>query len=157
MGTVPGLTASCPGLLSSSCPKLFLGNQRCGFMRNESFPRFRCPSRKILYLNTRHLCDKRAAVAARRGNQELSFDPDLSPEEPFWLALIKELIWSLKSMLSFLREQPSQLKYIEWPSFQSTLRTAMLTLVLVALLIVALTSVDMVLSYVSSWLLRKNS
>ncbi|XWS67704.1 hypothetical protein CRYUN_Cryun04dG0028800 [Craigia yunnanensis] len=48
------------------------------------------------------------------------------------------------SLFAFLVEQPSQLKYIEWPSFQSTLKTAILTLVLVAGLIVALSSVDSV-------------
>ncbi|KAI9177873.1 hypothetical protein LWI28_020167 [Acer negundo] len=44
--------------------------------------------------------------------------------------------------ITFLVEQPSQLKYLEWPSFQSTLKTATLTLVLVALLIVALSSLS---------------
>lgn len=51
-------------------------------------------------------------------------------------------------------EQPSQLKSLEWPSFHSTLKTATLTLVLVALLIVALSTADPVLllsSGVGSW------
>ncbi|WCJ39659.1 hypothetical protein M5689_020631 [Euphorbia peplus] len=59
--------------------------------------------------------------------------------------------------LHFLVEQPSQLKYIEWPSFQTTLRTAILTLVIVALLIVALASVDSILCYLLVVLLRRTA
>ncbi|WOL20149.1 hypothetical protein Cni_G28951 [Canna indica] len=64
---------------------------------------------------------------------------------------------SLRSVAVFLAEQPSQLKYIEWPTFQSTLKTATLTLVLVALLIVALSSIDSCLYYVLALLLRKTA
>ncbi|TXG53566.1 hypothetical protein EZV62_018822 [Acer yangbiense] len=42
----------------------------------------------------------------------------------------------LKFVFTFLVKQPSQLKYLEWPSFQSTLKTATPTPVLVELLIV---------------------
>ncbi|XAR59861.1 hypothetical protein NMG60_11015853 [Bertholletia excelsa] len=94
------------------------------------------------------------AASAGRSHHELSFS-DNSLEEPFWLTLIKEAYWALKSLFIFLLEQPSQLKYIEWPSFQSTLKTASLTLVLVALLIVALASVDSTLCYLLALLLRK--
>lgn len=85
---------------------------------------------------------------------QLSFDDEL-PEEPFWLSLVRETIWGLRSLFVFLVEQPSQLKYIEWPSFVSTLKTAILTLVLVAGLIVALSSVDSILCYILALLLRK--
>ncbi|KAG5558562.1 hypothetical protein RHGRI_008490 [Rhododendron griersonianum] len=64
--------------------------------------------------------------------------------------------WALKSLFIFLLEQPSQLKYIEWPSFQSTLKTASLTLILMALLIVALASVDSALCYLLALFLRKS-
>ncbi|KAJ4960914.1 hypothetical protein NE237_020824 [Protea cynaroides] len=40
--------------------------------------------------------------------------------EPFWSSLIKEVFWALRSLLVFVFGQPGQLKYIEWPSFQST-------------------------------------
>ncbi|KAF9623459.1 hypothetical protein IFM89_003043 [Coptis chinensis] len=63
----------------------------------------------------------------------------------------------LKLLVVFLVEQPGQLKYIEWPSFQSTLKTATLTLVLVAMLIVALSSVDSALSFLLALLLRKSA
>ncbi|XP_050262602.1 uncharacterized protein LOC126707056 isoform X2 [Quercus robur] len=61
----------------------------------------------------------------------------------------------LKSLFVFLAEQPSQLKYIEWPGFQSTLKTATLTLALVAVLIVALSTVDSALCYMLALILRR--
>ncbi|XP_065849082.1 uncharacterized protein [Euphorbia lathyris] len=73
-------------------------------------------------------------VFSTRGDQsQLSYEE--LPPEPFMLSVVKEAIWSMKSLFTFLVEQPSQLKYIEWPGFQTTLRTAILTLVIVALLI----------------------
>lgn len=77
--------------------------------------------------------------------------------ESFWLSKIQEVIWATRSLFLFLAEQPSQLRYIEWPSFQSTLKTAMLTLVLVALLIVALSSVDSALSYILALVLKRKT
>lgn len=84
----------------------------------------------------------------------LKFDDEYH-EEPFWVHFFKETIRSLKSLLVFLAEQPGQLKYIEWPSFQDTLRTATLTLVLVAMLIVALSAVDSSLSFMLALILRR--
>ncbi|XP_017701236.2 uncharacterized protein LOC103719258 [Phoenix dactylifera] len=75
--------------------------------------------------------------------------------EPFWLSMIKDVGWSLKSLALFLAEQPSQLRYIEWPTFQSTLKTSCLTLVLVAFLIVALSTIDSALCYILALLLRR--
>ncbi|RAL49460.1 hypothetical protein DM860_012893 [Cuscuta australis] len=60
-----------------------------------------------------------------------------------------------KTLVSFLAEQPSQLKYIEWPSIQSTLKTASLALVLVALFIVALSTVDSALCFILAFLSRR--
>ncbi|CAL9171544.1 unnamed protein product [Musa hybrid cultivar] len=77
--------------------------------------------------------------------------------EPFWLSVVKGIAMCLKSLAVFLAEQPSQLKYIEWPGFQNTLRTSTLTLVLVALLIVALSSIDACLCYILALLLRKTA
>lgn len=94
-------------------------------------------------------------TSAARSDQHLSSDDDF-PQEPFLLTLIKDGLWGLKSLFVFLAEQPSQLKYVEWPSFSNTLRTATLTLVLVALLIVALSSVDSALSYLLALVLRKS-
>ncbi|KAK1257458.1 hypothetical protein QJS04_geneDACA023083 [Acorus gramineus] len=78
-------------------------------------------------------------------------------EKPFWQGLIKDAIWGLKWLAEFLVEQPSQLKCIEWPSFQSTLKTASLTVVLVALLIVALSSIDSALVYLLAFFLRRSA
>ncbi|CAH9082014.1 unnamed protein product [Cuscuta europaea] len=62
---------------------------------------------------------------------------------------------AMKTVLSFLAEQPSQLKYIEWPSIQTTLKTASLALALVGLFIIALASVDSALCYVLAFLSRR--
>ncbi|XP_011658604.1 uncharacterized protein LOC101211352 isoform X3 [Cucumis sativus] len=61
-------------------------------------------------------------AALEQNYQQPSFNDELPPE-PFFLSLIKETFWGLRSLLIFLVEQPSQLKYIEWPSFQSTVRS----------------------------------
>ncbi|GAB4853122.1 hypothetical protein Ancab_017306 [Ancistrocladus abbreviatus] len=89
-----------------------------------------------------------------RSYQDLKFEYEYQ-EDSFLVNSFKEAIGALKTLFSFLAEQPSQLKYIEWPSFQSTLRTATLTLVLVALLIVALSSIDSALSFLLAFFLRR--
>ncbi|KAL1192689.1 hypothetical protein V5N11_004806 [Cardamine amara subsp. amara] len=80
------------------------------------------------------------------------------PEEdpPLWLSLVRDIFWSTRSLFSFMAEQPSQLKYIEWPSFTTTLKTATLSLCLVAVFIVALSSVDSALCYILAVILRKS-
>uniref|UniRef100_A0A1J3DQX1 Uncharacterized protein n=1 Tax=Noccaea caerulescens TaxID=107243 RepID=A0A1J3DQX1_NOCCA len=80
-----------------------------------------------------------------------SFNEEL-PEDPLWLSLVR----STTSLLSFMAEQPRQLKFIEWPSFTSTLKTATLSLFLVAVFIVALSSVDSALCYILALILRKS-
>ncbi|KAL5149871.1 hypothetical protein HKD37_13G036604 [Glycine soja] len=115
---------------------------------------------KIREKHANHSCTKFVTSAARN-DHHLSYDDDL-PQEPFLLTLIKDVIWYLQNfnlglryIFVFLVEQPGQFKYIEWPSFSSTLRTAILTLILVAMLIVALSSVDSALSYLLALALRK--
>lgn len=98
----------------------------------------------------------KCAAAGGNGHRQL-MSKDGFDSEPFWLSMIKDVAWSLRSLAAFLGEQPMQLKYIEWPTFQSTVKTALLTLVLVAFLIVALSSVDSALSYISALLLRKTA
>ncbi|MED6109115.1 hypothetical protein PIB30_030665 [Stylosanthes scabra] len=129
----------------------FLGRVDCGrdvplpptnIFRTKTKPRFADP------------VDTKFVTHAASNDQHLRFDDDLV-QEPFLITLIKETLWGLQSLFVFLVEQPSQLKYIEWPGFSNTLRTATLTLVLVALLIVALSTVDSVLGYVLVLLLRK--
>ncbi|CAH1423428.1 unnamed protein product [Lactuca virosa] len=93
---------------------------------------------------------KYAISVARGNNNGLNLH-----HEPFWLSPTKGFIRGIKSLFAFLAEQPSQLKYIEWPGFQNTLKTAMLTLVLVAMLIVGLSSVDSGLWYLLVTILRK--
>lgn len=116
------------------------------------------PSGRIFRGGIRKCCvsgfGTNCAVRMGRDSYQSSFDDDL-PQEPFPLTLVKEFIWGIRSLFVFLVEQPSQLKFVEWPGFSSTLRTATLTLVLVALLIVALTSIDSALSYLLALLLRR--
>ncbi|KAF2302154.1 hypothetical protein GH714_033052 [Hevea brasiliensis] len=115
----------------------------------------RIPGGRIQYIPAK-LSSNKHVLFAGRNQYQLRYEDDL-PQEPIFLTLIKEVIWGTKSLFSFLVEQPSQLKYIEWPSFQSTLKTATLTLVIVALLIVALSSVDSVLCYLLALLLRRTA
>lgn len=75
--------------------------------------------------------------------------------DPFWLTFIKDTLWGCRSLVLFLFEQPSQLKYIEWPSFPSTLKIATLTIVIVAVLLVLLSSTDAALSFVLALMLKK--
>ncbi|KAI3445145.1 hypothetical protein Pfo_001810 [Paulownia fortunei] len=114
----------------------------------------RIPNLSNLYFHRR--CSGIRHIISAGRNYQLNYNDD-SHTEPFWLNLIKETIWATRSLLLFLVEQPSQLRYLEWPSFQSTLKTATLTLVLVALLIVALSSVDSALSYLLALLLRRKA
>ncbi|XP_040365054.1 uncharacterized protein LOC112173978 isoform X2 [Rosa chinensis] len=55
------------------------------------------------------------AASVGKDHHQLSVD-DGVPQEPFLLSLFKETVWSLRSLFIFLLEQPSQLKYIEWPA-----------------------------------------
>ncbi|KAK6163078.1 hypothetical protein DH2020_002919 [Rehmannia glutinosa] len=103
-----------------------------------------------------HQCSRTTSILSAGGNYQLNYEDD-SHTEPFWLNQIRGAIRTARSLFFFLIEQPSQLKYIEWPSFQSTLKTATLTLVLVAFLIVALSSVDSALSYLLALLLRRKA
>ncbi|KAF5786251.1 putative protein translocase complex, SecE/Sec61-gamma subunit [Helianthus annuus] len=95
------------------------------------------------------------AISVGRRNHELSLHNNNNGTEPFWLAPTKGFIRGVRSVFSFLAGQPSQLKYIEWPGFQNTVKTAVLTLVLVAMLIVVLSSVDSGLWYLLTSILRK--
>ncbi|CAM8895100.1 unnamed protein product [Rhodiola kirilowii] len=92
-----------------------------------------------------------SASSAGRSHSEMR----LGDEEPFWLSLTKEFVGAIKSLFSFLYDQPRQLRYIEWPTFSSTFKTATLTLVLVALLIIALATVDSGLCYFLALFLRR--
>ncbi|XP_071922328.1 uncharacterized protein [Coffea arabica] len=100
--------------------------------------------------------NKYALSVVGRNHQLPSIDDDFD-QEPFWSNVLKKSFWALKSLSIFLVEQPSQLKYIEWPSFQSTLKTATLTLLLVGLLIIALSSVDSALYYILALLSRRRA
>lgn len=96
--------------------------------------------------------------ATSSGNRYQWFPPeDEFDRKPFWLTLVDDIIRSLRSLALFLVEQPSQLKYIEWPSIENTAKTAALTLVLVAVLIVSLASVDSFLFYVLARLSRRSA
>ncbi|KAG2706081.1 hypothetical protein I3760_05G087400 [Carya illinoinensis] len=157
---VSGLQAS-SGLVHWH-PKLPFKGERYDSARFNDCNAIQLPARvihraRIQYSRPAHFGTRYAMSGGKSGERiqhQFSSGDDLS-EEPFWVSLIKDAVWGLKSLLVFLAEQPSQLKYIEWPDLQSTLKTAILTLVLVAVLIVAVSSVDSALSYMSTLILRK--
>lgn len=95
--------------------------------------------------------------ATARGNRYQGFSSNDEFDKPFWLKFINDITLSLRSLALFLVEQPSQLKYIEWPTIKSTAKTATLTLVLVALLMVSLATVDSLLCYILVLLSRKSA
>ncbi|KAM0949142.1 putative protein translocase complex, SecE/Sec61-gamma subunit [Dioscorea sansibarensis] len=99
---------------------------------------------------------KHLRYAANGGNGYRNLTTkDQFNNEPFWLSLIRDVVWSVRYLVDFLVEQPSQLKYIEWPQFGTTMKTAALTLVLVAILIVALATIDSGLCYILAFLLSR--
>ncbi|OMO92699.1 Protein translocase complex, SecE/Sec61-gamma subunit [Corchorus olitorius] len=150
------LPANCSGLVRPSSHKQSLQLQRYQRTRLNYWKPNPLAFEKISgrnFLRNPSTSSHVVSVGSNRQHQ-LNYDDEL-PEVPFWLILIRDTIWSIRSLFAFLIEQPSQLKYIEWPSFQSTLKTATLTLVIVAVLIVALSSVDSVLCYILAMLLRK--
>ncbi|XP_023633979.1 uncharacterized protein LOC17879190 [Capsella rubella] len=105
--------------------------------------------------NHKHAGGYGSVVSVGFARQSWSSLNKLPEEEPLWLSLLRDIVWSTRSLFSFMAEQPSQLKYIEWPSFASTLKTATLSLCLVAVFIVALSSVDAALCYILALILRK--
>ncbi|XP_059277181.1 uncharacterized protein LOC132031291 isoform X2 [Lycium ferocissimum] len=81
-------------------------------------PMFRkVPGRSITHLSLAGDAVKCASFVER--NYQSSVNDD---EEPFLINSMKQAIWTAKSILLFLAEQPSQLKYIKWPGFQSTMQ-----------------------------------
>ncbi|KAK7271700.1 hypothetical protein RJT34_27814 [Clitoria ternatea] len=155
MAILSVLPANYSGFLHQATPFLPLKFPvRVDYHRNISLKPNMIFGMKIKQKYANHVCTKFLTSVARNDNH-VSYDDDF-PQEPFLLTLVKEAIWGLKYLFVFLAEQPSQLKYIEWPSFSNTLRTAVLTLVLVALLIVALSSVDSALCFLLALALRKS-
>ncbi|KAG0543937.1 hypothetical protein BDA96_02G232000 [Sorghum bicolor] len=101
---------------------------------------------------------RKCAAMSEHGRQEvLTNEYQLDDDEPLWLAVVRDLVVGLKGLVAFLAEQPRQLKHLEWPGFQHTMKTATLTLVLVAVFIVALSTIDAALCYMLAWLLRKSA
>ncbi|CDP14540.1 unnamed protein product [Coffea canephora] len=146
----------CPtlGVIRPQLPSRIHCRSWSTFRNHQSMP---VPSGKMG--NGRTPCfvrNKYALSIVGRNHQLPSIDDDFD-QEPFWSNVLKKSFWALKSLSRFLVEQPSQLKYIEWPSFQSTLKTATLTLLLVGLLIIALSSVDSALYYILALLSRRRA
>ncbi|CAN6478910.1 unnamed protein product [Victoria cruziana] len=146
------------------CSPAHLGRRRPLFVLQNSVSRTKCLDTRRLPYGRRFIRKresfyprglKRAASVAN-GQTHYTFEEDES-SEPFWSFLIKETYRYLRSLFQFLVEQPGELRYIEWPSFKSTLKTAILTLVLVALLIIALSSVDAALWYLLALILRRTA
>ncbi|KAG0594225.1 hypothetical protein M758_UG059300 [Ceratodon purpureus] len=69
-------------------------------------------------------------------------------EDPIWLWVFKSWYSGINGALQFLWSQPSTVKYIEWPSIKSTVKMALLTLVVVMFLMVFLYSVDSLFRYI---------
>ncbi|OVA03247.1 hypothetical protein BVC80_8977g18 [Macleaya cordata] len=120
-----GLMADFSGLVSLSSPKLPLQLQRFKVTGFNGFKRVPLVSHQISglrVLNSLRLQNNqiKCAVSSGRNPQELSFQDDFR-SDPFWLTLIKEAMCGLRFLVVFLVEQPGQLRYIEWPSFQSTI------------------------------------
>ncbi|KAI3889198.1 hypothetical protein MKX03_024652 [Papaver bracteatum] len=156
-----GLIANTSGLLSYSNPKLpiRLQTQRFKISEFDGFKRVPIPSHQVSglrVLNSPVLRRNQMKCAVSSGANHQGFQDEFR-SDPYWLTMIKEAIWGARSLFFFLIEQPGQLRYIEWPSFQNTLKTATLTLVLVALLILALASIDSVLCFLLALLLRKTA
>ncbi|XP_066394409.1 uncharacterized protein [Miscanthus floridulus] len=98
---------------------------------------------------------RKCAAMSEHGRQELGTNEyQLADDEPLWLAVFRELVVGLKGLVAFLAEQPRQLKH-ELGIIE--MRTATLTLVLVAVFIVALSTIDAALCYMLAWLLRKSA
>ncbi|XP_057816264.1 uncharacterized protein LOC131029690 [Cryptomeria japonica] len=83
---------------------------------------------------------------ARADSPYFQDDDDLSAES-FFINLGKQFLRDIKWALLFLWEQPGELRHIEWPSLQSTLKTTTLTVLLVILLVIFFSSVDSALSF----------
>ncbi|XP_030509501.2 uncharacterized protein LOC115724171 isoform X1 [Cannabis sativa] len=147
-------TTFCSGFIHHSIKPtlLFQGNISC--YNGIKVVQSRWAQRGSDYVQKSKLGSTCVVHMARREPYQSSFEDNLL-HEPFLLTIAKEAVWWMRSLFIFLSEQPGQLMYIEWPSFPSTLKTATLTLVLVALLIVALSSVDSALSYLLAVLTRR--
>lgn len=76
-------------------------------------------------------------------------------EDALWLWVLKSFYSAVKGCLQFLWEQPGQLRHIQWTPLQSTIKMAMLTMVVVMLLIVFLATVDSAFSYLLARVLRR--
>ncbi|PIA63688.1 hypothetical protein AQUCO_00201202v1 [Aquilegia coerulea] len=154
------VSGSFSGLLQTNFPKLSVQDHRLRKLRlaDSNNICFSSKPRKIYGNSAQYSASETASFkcsASLGMNQREPRFNEESPLEPFWITLTKEAISGLRSLFVFLVEQPGQLKHIEWPGFQSTIKTATLTLVLVVMLIVALSSVDSALSYLLALLLRK--
>uniref|UniRef100_A0A1J3IKU0 Preprotein translocase subunit SECE1 n=1 Tax=Noccaea caerulescens TaxID=107243 RepID=A0A1J3IKU0_NOCCA len=145
----PGLLRNGSGLIRLALPQIVSNRMQKSDVLGPSsfkFSRDSTLNGRVSY-NYKHVGGYCTAVSV--GSP--SFNEEL-PEDPLWLSLVR----STRSLLSFMAEQPRQLKFIEWPSFTSTLKTATLSLFLVAVFIVALSSVDSALCYILALILRKS-
>ncbi|XP_009609641.1 uncharacterized protein LOC107811198 [Nicotiana tabacum] len=154
LNLVPGVICSKLGGVSPRLPSHVVSRKRSTFKIhccNRLVSR-KVPGRSITHLSLAGHSVKCASFVERNYQSSVNNDEDL-----FLINTMKQAIRAAKSMLLFLVEQPSQLKYIEWPGFQSTLKTATLALVLVGLFIIALSSVDSALSYMLALFLRRTA
>ncbi|XP_008382089.1 uncharacterized protein [Malus domestica] len=123
------VASCCSGLVHrSSHAKLPFGIKQCNGAKINNCNDVLVTSRWIVrggrgiqYL-TAHRVGTICAASVGRDHRQLRIDDD-SPQEPYFLSLVKEAVRGLRSLFVFLVEQPSQLKYIEWPGFRSTVCT----------------------------------
>ncbi|BBN14001.1 hypothetical protein MPTK1_6g08090 [Marchantia polymorpha subsp. ruderalis] len=99
----------------------------------------------------------RRLIAAAASYRRPSYSqPEGTPEgTPAWFWLINQLLSWTSSAGRFLLEQPGQLQFIEWPTVNTVVRMAVLTLIVVTCLIVLLATIDSTMSFVLASLLRR--
>ncbi|KAK8951835.1 hypothetical protein KSP39_PZI004698 [Platanthera zijinensis] len=89
--------------------------------------------------------------ATSRGNHCQWFSPeDEFDQKPFWMTIVDDITRTLRSLALFLVEQPSQLKYIEWPSIENTVKRLTIPLCIMSFLIVFLYSIPLTLWFLST-------
>ncbi|KAF4390230.1 hypothetical protein F8388_019885 [Cannabis sativa] len=107
-------TTFCSGFIHHSIKPtlLFQGNISC-------YNGIKVAQRGSDYVQKSKLGSTCVVHMARGEPYQSSFEDNLL-HEPFLLTIVKEAVWWMRSLFIFLSEQPGQLKYIEWPSFPST-------------------------------------
>jgi len=122
------------------------------FLRCNLVPPWSFDDRNNGRVRRRELVTKEASRLDRSLTSNNSYNEQ---EDALWLWVLKSFYSAVKGCLQFLWEQPGQLRHIQWTPLQSTIKMAMLTMVVVMLLIVFLATVDSAFSYLLARVLRR--